>query len=202
LSGPVAVLVVAALVVVAHSLAEQSSAHTNAPPAVVAVLLGLAAFDLARYDHGLGDAVFAVAWVGAPVAAIFAGALWGTRRLYGWPDLGPLPGRVAASAVAILVGFFIGTRIADIHDIPESKRIAEGLRNRVVSWRSDNAGQWPDSLDDAGFREVKSAMGTVMPPPIGYEREGGGAVLVVPLSRGKRLVLDLETGSWSGGPEP
>jgi hypothetical protein len=78
--------------------------------ALVGLALGAVAYELARFDHGLGIVLAFGAMVFAPVLVIFGGAAWAVRRLYGWPDLGDGPPRAAWICLFVLLGMLLGTQ--------------------------------------------------------------------------------------------
>jgi hypothetical protein len=196
-SGP---LLVSALVLVflgVQGVAQRLPPRRRSVPfLILGTLLGAACFEASRFDHGRGDLLFAVAYVAAPVVAIFAGSLWGAKRFYGWPDLGPTPGRAAAVAALVLLGVLGGT-LARERDVRETERRAEVLRARVVAWRDQHGGTWPSTLEVAVSDVPRTALGWVAPPPFSYEAKDARAVLGFPLSTERRRLLDLGAGTWT-----
>src|SRR5262245_51755153 len=71
------------------------------------LIVAASTIEFIRNPHGW-FAIGSVSFVCAPLLVIFGGAAAAVRRLYGWPDLGPLPGQVAIFACAILAGTAIG----------------------------------------------------------------------------------------------
>lgn len=200
MTGLLGVLIVLVLVLAAHSWAERRG--SSAPVVLLALLLGIAAIEFMRFDQGLGDAVFAVAFVAAPIVAIFCGALWGSRRFYGWPDLGPMPGRAAAVSLAILLGVLIGTKIREIWDVPATRERAERVREKLLEWRTSNAGRWPASFAEAEVGAPRTRLGTLRPPWFEYEPSPRGPKILVPMSAGRRMVLDVLDDAWSTRESP
>ena len=78
------------------------------PHTVLAAAAFLLFFELARFDQGYATVLYWIGFIVAPVITIFGGAAWGSRRLYGYPDLGPHPSRAALVAVAVLAGVLVG----------------------------------------------------------------------------------------------
>lgn len=159
------------------------------PIAVVALACFAGFLELARYDHGHADLLTWVGFVGAPVCAILGGAAWGSRRFYGWPDLGPHPSRLALVSAAVLVGVLVGSRVRE-QDIEVSKARVEALRaNRratKVTW-----------LEDYGF-PPRSRMGLLDPPPISSSTDGKGReVISFPISSRSALALGRDDGKWA-----
>lgn len=135
---------------------------------VFALALGVGACEYARFDHGRADWVLWLGFVGAPVAVIFGGAAAGARRWYGWPDLGPIPGRLAAVAAVLLLGVMVGTQIKE-SDVRETIDRGEVLRRRVRAWRDAHEGRWPAALSDAAPDAPTTRMGGFAPPPFAYD---------------------------------
>lgn len=133
----------------------------------LAALLLLAGLELARNDHGLADVVFPVAFVAAPVVVIFGGAAAGARRFYGWPDLGPTPGRLAAVAAALLLGVLAGTRVREA-DVEVS--MARGREVAVaLAGRRQGTGTWPARIADLFPDEPRTRLGWLAPPPFAWD---------------------------------
>jgi hypothetical protein len=186
----------AALFLGATLLADVArGAWKAAPVLVLAAVAFWAAVEIARYDHGFTDVLVKVGWVGAPVVLIVCGALWGSRRFYGYPDLGPHPGRAALVALAIVLGVQVG-RSLSLGDAAESERRALAIERDVLAWRDGHGGAWPATLAEAAPDAPTSRMGSVRPPPFAYAREGEGATLAFPLSGGRRRVRLLGQGTW------
>ena len=111
-----------------------------------ALLLLLAGVEFARNDHGFAGVVFPIAFVAAPVLVIFGGSAAGVRRFYGWPDLCPTPGRLAAVAAALLLGVLVGTRVreADVEaSMGRGREVAIAL-----AWRRQGTGTWPARIEE------------------------------------------------------
>lgn len=170
------------------------------PLALLSVGLFLVFRELARYDLGHADLLNAVGLIGAPVGAILGGAAWGTRRFYGWPDLGPHPSRLGLASAAVLLGVLLGTRTRD-HDVADSQRVAETLRLQVLAWRASHADAWPTTLEQAVPAPPRTHMGTWDPPAFALATAPDGRrVLRFPLSTTRAYALGLEDGRWSQGP--
>lgn len=122
-------VVVAAFVVLfwgASALAERLRRGAQwVPHALLAALAFVLFFEITRYDQGYPELLTWIGFLVAPVLAIFGGAAWGSRRLYGWPDLGPMPSRIALVAAAVLVGVLLGMRQKP-DDIRESENALKG----------------------------------------------------------------------------
>lgn len=159
--------------------------------------LSLVAFwELARYDHGHGQLLFQVGTIGAPLGAIFGGASWGTRRFYGWPDLGPHPSRLGLWCLAILLGVLIGTQQRE-QDVAISKERGEDLRLQVAAWSAAHGGQAPASLAEAVPQAPRTRMGWLAPPPFELSADAKGAPrLGFPVSSRHALWVPLAGGEW------
>lgn len=166
--------------------------------ALAAVLL-LAGVELARNDHGLATVVFPVAFVAAPVLVIFGGAAAGARRFYGWPDLGPTPGRLAAVAAALLLGVLVGTRVREA-DVEASMARGRALAATLAARRAAT-GAWPARLEDVGAPPT-TRLGWVAPPPFAWDPSTGR--LSFPVSARTRFELDAGTpgAPWAQVPPP
>ncbi len=138
------------------------------PHALFALALGVGAVELARYDHGHGDWTLWIAFVFAPVIVIFGGAAAGVRKWYGWPDFGPIPGRLAAVAGTLLVGVLVGTQVK-ASDVEITRERGEGLRRAVIAWKDAHAGAWPATLAEAATDAPTTRMGGFAPPPFAYD---------------------------------
>ena len=158
------------------------------PLALYAVALGFLGMEWARWDHGRPEWLRGIGWIGAPVVVIFGGALWGVRKWYGWPDLGPVPGRLAGVAAALLVGVLLGTR-AKASDVETTLARGDAVAHDVLAWRDAHGGRWPASLEETGRRAPSTLMGLLDPPTFRYEPDGPR--LSFPLSTGRELVRDL-----------
>ena len=169
-----------------------------APLSLLALALFLAGTEYARFDHGHPDWLLWIGFVGAPVVVIFGGAAWGVRRWYGWPDWGPLPGRLAAVAAALLVGILAGSAAKE-GDVAETMRRGEGIAAKVRAWRMAHGGRGPATLEEAVGEDVpRTAMGLAAPPPFAYDP--AKPALSFPVRTGTDLVLDLsvpaEAATW------
>lgn len=163
-----------------------------------ALLLGLLAFELARYDHGHADALFWIAFVGAPLAAIFGGAAWGSRRFYGWPDLGKHPPRAAAWAAVLMLGVLVGTRVR-VEDVAVSEARAEPLRAAISTWLQKR-GTPPTSMETVCPDPPSTRMGWLDPPAYVYGLDGNGRpTLSFPLGGGLQRILNVADGTWRTG---
>jgi hypothetical protein len=154
---------------------------------VAALGLAAAATELARWDHGAPDAFFAVAFVVAPVVLIFGAAAAGARRWYGWPDLGPLPGRAACLAGAVVAGVLLGVRVGE-SDVAETQARGARLAREIRAWR-DVHGRWPSRLEEAVEDPPRTRLGALAPPP--FRWDAAETTLSFPLARGAALVLDV-----------
>ncbi|MFO0932401.1 MAG: hypothetical protein U1E39_06790 [Planctomycetota bacterium] len=132
-----------------------------------ALLLLLAGVELARNDHGFADVVFPIAFVAAPVLVIFGGSAAGVRRFYGWPDLGPTPGRLAAVASALLVGVLVGTRVREA-DVEVSMARGRDVA-LALAGRHEGTGVWPARLEDLFPDPPRTRLGWIAPPPFTWD---------------------------------
>lgn len=167
----VAALVGAGLLAVflgAETLGERLGGRRSRLPLLVyALVLLLAGVELARNDHGLADVVFPIAFVAAPVLVIFGGSAAGVRRFYGWPDLGPTPGRLAAVACALLLGVLAGTRVREA-DVEVS--MARGREVAIaLAWRQQGTGTWPARVEDLFPDPPRTRLGWISPPPFRWD---------------------------------
>lgn len=168
------------------------------------VLLGAALFaiflELTRFDHGHGQAYWWIGYVFAPVILIFGGAAFGSRRFYGWPDLGATPSRAAFTALCILIGVLVGTNMRAT-DVTSSRAKAETMRTELLAWRDANGGAFPKQLEDALPSVPRTELGMLAPPPYAYGQDGRGrAVLAIPFGPESWLTIDLESGKWNRRP--
>ena len=152
--------------------------------------------ELTRYDHGHAQLLFAVGTIGAPLGAIFGGASWGTRRFYGWPDLGPHPSRLGLWSLAILLGVLLGARQRE-QDVLVSQERGEELRRQVAAWRETHGATGPASLEEAAPQAPRTRMGWFSPPPFELRADPRGApTIVFPISSQHELRLPLAGRSW------
>ena len=165
------------------------------PVVFVALALALLFFELARFDHGYEDALFGLGFLIAPLGLILAASLWGSRRFYGWPDLGPHPGRVAILCLAVLVGVLAGTN-RKREDVATSQQTAESVRTQVLAWRDAHEGRWPAHLADVVTPLPVTSLGVLGPPSYEYVVTPDDARISFLASSSRRLVLDLDTGTW------
>lgn len=135
---------------------------------VFAAALAFAAVEYTRFDHGHPDWSLWIGFVGAPVLVIFGGAAEGARRWYGWPDLGPVPGRLAAVAAAVLVGVLVGTQITP-SDVELTRERGERLRTAIRAYRDAHDGRWPATLEEAVPSTPTTRMGGFDSPPFRYD---------------------------------
>lgn len=165
------------------------------PLAAYAIGLGFGAVEFARYDHGHGDWTLWIAFVFAPVVVIFGGAAAGVRKWYGWPDFGPIPGRLAAVAGTLLVGVLVGTQIK-ASDVELTRERGEALRRAVRSYRDAHGGVWPATLAQAAPDAPTTRMGGFAPPPFAYD--AAKRELRFPLSADLEARNDLaaEVSTW------
>lgn len=166
------------------------------PLLALALLLCLAGVELARFDHGLPDVVFAVAFVAAPIVVIFCGALAGARRFYGWPDLGPTPGRLAFVALALLLGVLAGARVRAA-DVEASMARGRALAERLAAHRA-RTGAWPARLEEAGSPPPRTRLGQLAPPSFDWDP----AAARLSFRLGARSELALDVGAMAGGAPP
>jgi hypothetical protein len=142
------------------------------PLLVLSLLLAAVALEFTCYDHGFGGVVAPVAFIGAPVVVIFGGSLAAARRWYGYPDLGPLPGRFALVGSAILLGVLAG---APLHaqQVRESMSLGEAMARH----------------DDVLALDASTKMGLVDSPAFTWD--GARATLSFPVSTTTALALDV-----------
>jgi hypothetical protein len=159
------------------------------PVPLVGVLAGLVAAETARYDPSRGEALFWIGTIAAPVVVIFGAAAAGVRRWYGWPDLGPAPGRAAAVAGLVLLGILAGSRAKE-SDVIVTQERGEAIRDAVSAWRASHGGGWPATLAEAAPDAPRTRLGLVAPPPFSYDRER--RLLAFPLDGRRRMTLDLD----------
>lgn len=152
-----------------------------APLALYALGLAVAGTEFAGYDHGHPDWLLWIGFVGAPVIVIFGGAAWGVRRWYGWPDFGPVPGRLALVAGALLVGILFGSSRKGA-DVEESMRRGDAYASAL---RLDDG---PSALLTMGAVYETTAMGLFSPPPFRFDRATG--LLSFPIGGGREMTLD------------
>ena len=165
------------------------------PVVLVALVLALLFFELARFDHGYEDALFVLGFLVAPLGLILAASLWGSRRFYGWPDLGPHPGRVTILCLAVLVGVLVGTN-RKREDVAASQQTAESIRTQVLAWRDTHEGRWPANLEDVVVPLPVTSLGVLGPPAYEFGVRQEDARISFLASSSLRLVLDLDTGTW------
>jgi len=198
--GAGALLVAAFLA--AQALGDRLGGRARRVPLLVLALVGAAAaFELARYDHGWHRALYGVAFVGAPILTIFGGAAAGVRRWYGWPDLGPTPGRLATVSAAILLGFLFGTN-AKQADVAATIHRGDTLALAVRAHRTAHDGTWPARLEEATPDVPRTHMGALAPPA--FDWDAATHVLGFPVGGGRSARLDLaaapETAKWTFAP--
>jgi hypothetical protein len=129
--------------------------------------LALVGLEFGRYDHGRDDWLLGIGFVGAPVLVIFAGSAAGARRWYGWPDLGPVPGRLAICGAALLGGILVGSRV-HAADVEASDLRGHEVAQALRSWKAAHAA-WPTTIEQASPDAPPSRMGAVSPPPFAWD---------------------------------
>ncbi len=162
----------------------------HAPLAALCAVCFALWMELARYDHGHGDVLFSIGWVGAPIVAIFGGASWGTRRFYGWPDLGPHPSRAGALAAFIVLGVLVGSQVK-VGDVETSMQGADALR---ATWRQAGAraaGGFPTTIEAFAPDAPRTSMGLFAPPAFLYGLDEGQPVIGFPLGGDSYMVRPL-----------
>jgi|GEM_PF-2404097 len=156
------------LFLLAETWGERLPARAKRLPLLgLALLLFVAGLELARNDHGLAELVFPVAFVAAPVLVIFGGAAAGVRRFYGWPDLGPTPGRLAAVAGGLLLGVLFGARVREA-DVEVSMARGRDVAT-ALAWRHEGTGTWPARIADLFPDEPRTRLGWIAPPPFAWD---------------------------------
>jgi hypothetical protein len=161
-----------------------------------AAALAFGAAEIARYDHGHPDWLLWIGYVGAPVVFIFGASAAGARAVWGWPDLGPTPARLAGTAGAVLLGVLAGTAMKD-SDVAETLRRGDALADRVRAYEREHGGRRPATLADAtAGAPPATAMGMLGPPPFRW----ADPFLSFPVGGGDELALDLsqpkERATW------
>ena len=159
---------------------------SRGPLVLYGLALALFGMEIARYDRGHADWSLWICFVGAPVLVIFGGAAAGARRGYGWPDLGPTPGRLAAVAGALLVGVLLG---AQVHASDVEASEARGLEVRAALRAYEAAHGAPaKSVEDALPAAPRTRMGWFSPPP--YAWDPATRTLSFPVGGGFARALD------------
>jgi hypothetical protein len=162
---------------------------------LVGVVAGLVAAETTRFDPSRGDALFWIGVIAAPVVVIFGSAAAGVRRWYGWPDLGPLPGRAAVVAGLLLLGILVGMRVKEA-DVRVTLERGDAIRDAVQAWRSSHDGAWPATLSEAAPGAPRTRLGLLDPPPFAYDP--AARRLAFPLDGRRRMTLDLVKGApWT-----
>ncbi len=176
---------------------DRLPARWRALPLALLCAVSLAALcELTRYDQGRGQLLFLVGTVGAPLGAIFGGASWGTRRFYGWPDLGPHPSRLGLWCLSLLLGVMAGSqwRAADVR---ESQARGDALLERVQAWRTAHPGAAPASLEAIAPDAPSTRMGWLAPPAFALVAEpDGGLALSFPVATHVDMRRKLGGGGW------
>lgn len=166
------------------------------PLGLLCALSFLVMWELTRYDQGHGEVLFLVGTVGAPLGAIFGGASWGTRRFYGWPDLGPHPSRLGLWCLAILLGVLVGSKHREV-DVRMSQERGDALIAQVEAWRKTHGGAAPASLAAAVPDAPTTRMGSWAPPAFELRAGAEGTLaLVFPLSTHVEMRRTLGVGGW------
>jgi hypothetical protein len=185
---PAAVLVAGFLV--ADRLAQRPRGGRRRWPLLAyAALVALAGFELSRWDHGQPDWILALGFVGAPIVVIFGAAAEGVRRWYGWPDFGPVPGRLALVAGALLAGVVVGQKVkAD--DVEATMVRGRGIAKDVRAWSAAHGGAWPKALEDAVPAAPRTRLGWLAPPAFAFDP--ATRRLSFPVRTGDPLVLAVD----------
>jgi hypothetical protein len=192
-----ACLLLLALVLAADVLARRLSGRWRAVPLLaLSIALAVATVELARNPRGFAAEVGAITFIAAPVIVIFGGAAAGVRRWYGWPDLGPLPGRFALAAVALLVGTLIGSRFRD-DDVAVSKERGQEIARALLA-RKAVTGAWPLRLEDVVDPVPRTRFGWFASPPFEWKPADATLSLPVPYGGAKSFVLHVDSAgaSW------
>lgn len=167
---------------------------------LLAVAAGYCFYELARYDLGYPEVVAWIGWLACPIIVIFGASAWGTRRFYGWPNLGPHPGRAALVAGAIVLGMLAG---ADQHveDERTTLRLVREIHAKLEA-KAKASGHWPTSLEAVGHADAMSSMGSVEPPPIRYGLDHNGQpALAFAVSSSVYRTLELVHGDLRLSPD-
>lgn len=152
------------------------------------LVVAFAGTEFARWDHGHPDWVLSIGFVGAPIVVIFGGALEGARRWYGWPDLGPAPGRLALVGAFLLAGVLGGQGMKGA-DVLETTARGHAIARSIRSWRDAHGGALPGTLSEAVPEVVTTRMGSLSPPPFSWDPAKG--ILSFPVRTGAPLLLDV-----------
>jgi hypothetical protein len=185
---PAAVLL-AGFLVADRAAERRGGGRRRWPLLAYAAVVALAGFELSRWDHGHPEWVFALGFVGAPIAVIFGGAAEGVRRWYGWPDFGPVPGRLALVAGALLAGVVAGQQVK-AQDVLATMARGRGVAKDVRAWSAAHAGGWPETLEDAVPDAPRTRLGWLAPPPFAFDP--ATRRLSFPVRTGDRLVLAVD----------
>ena len=178
------------LFLLAETAAERLSPRLRRLPLLaLAVLLFFAGLELARNDHGLAHVLFPIAFVAAPILVIFGGAAAGVRRFYGWPDLGPTPGRLAAVAGGLLLGVLFGARVREA-DVEASMARGRDVAT-ALAWRQQGTGTWPARIADLFPDEPRTRLGWLAPPSFAWDP--ATARLSFPVTTRVAFELDART---------
>jgi hypothetical protein len=196
----VSALVPAAVLLAGFAAAERLSRRRGGgrrrwPLLAYAAVLAAAGFELSRWDHGQPGWLLPLGFVGAPVIVIFGAAAEGARRWYGWPDFGPVPGRLALAAAALLAGVVAGQRVKD-DDVEATMARGRAVARDLRAWSAANAGRWPATLEEAVPDAPRTRLGWLSPPPFAFDP--ATRRLSFPVRSGAPLVLaaDDPSAAW------
>ncbi len=167
------------------------------PLLLLGALICFVMIELTRFDHGHGEAYWLLSMIIAPLVLIFGGSAWGTRRFYGWPDLGPHPSRAAFIALCMLLGVLVGGSLQRA-DIERSQITAGEVRTKLLAWRDANEGAYPVTLEEAVSPVPRTSLGMLAPPAFEYGLDSEGMPLVAfPLQTDRWFALHVEKGTWA-----
>lgn len=189
MTPPIVGVLLLLLFVAAHATRERLPSRWRwLPLSLLSLAVFAAGMEMARNPHGRGDLLLWIGFVAAPVVVIFGGAAEGVRRWYGWPDLGPVPGRLALVAASLLLGVLVGARVSD-SDKLETLARGEKLAAEIRAWSAAHEGRWPSTLSEVVADPPRTRMGAVSPPSFDYD--AAARTLGFPLGEGRSLHLDL-----------
>lgn len=154
--------------------------------------------ELGRWDHGHAWLLNVVGFIGAPIGAILGGAAWGSRRFYGWPDLGPHLPRLALWCASILLGVLLGVGAVPA-DVAATQQQGEALRARLLAWREAHGGAWPRTLEEAVPDAPRTRIGGWNPPPFELVARGEGAAPLLRFAFSATRAFELDLGEGAGG---
>jgi hypothetical protein len=157
------------------------------PLVVLGLCLLLLFLELARYDHGQGDVLLWIGWIGAPGAILGCACAWIVRRFRRRPSvaLDRQLRRATAMAVCVAAGVLAGWKTRT-WDLERSEERGATLAKAFASAPPKDS-----------WSTQRSHMGWWAPPRYWFGRdERGRQVLAFHLGAEGWRVLTLEEGSW------